>query len=112
MLRMSRVQLPAAHVFCRQLSGKASIASSLPQQDASDGYGVMKETNLCNAINDAMRVAMEADETVCVFGEDVGFGGVFRCTVDLQEQFGKVALPVTSFLIPCDATGFSADLVL
>ena len=24
-----------------------------------------------------------------MFGEDVGFGGVFRCTVGLQEEFGK-----------------------
>lgn len=24
-----------------------------------------------------------------VFGEDVGFGGVFRCTTGLAEQFGK-----------------------
>jgi 2-oxoisovalerate dehydrogenase E1 component beta subunit len=24
-----------------------------------------------------------------VFGEDVGFGGVFRCTVGLAERFGK-----------------------
>ncbi|PWA48030.1 hypothetical protein CTI12_AA494650 [Artemisia annua] len=25
----------------------------------------------------------------CVFGEDVGFGGVFRCTTGLDDQFGK-----------------------
>lgn len=24
-----------------------------------------------------------------VFGEDVGFGGVFRCTIGLQKKFGK-----------------------
>nr|GFD07822.1 2-oxoisovalerate dehydrogenase subunit beta 1, mitochondrial [Tanacetum cinerariifolium] len=24
-----------------------------------------------------------------VFGEDVGFGGVFRCTTGLADQFGK-----------------------
>jgi 2-oxoisovalerate dehydrogenase E1 component beta subunit len=28
------------------------------------------------------------DVTV-VFGEDVAFGGVFRCTLDLQKRFGK-----------------------
>ena len=33
---------------------------------------------------------MEADESVVVFGEDVGaFGGVFRCTKGLQERFGE-----------------------
>ena len=44
---------------------------------------------MCNAINDGMRIAMETDERTCVFGEDVGFGGVFRCTVGLQDSFGK-----------------------
>ena len=24
----------------------------------------------------------------CVFGEDVAFGGVFRCSIDLREKFG------------------------
>lgn len=24
-----------------------------------------------------------------IFGEDVGFGGVFRCTLDLQKDFGR-----------------------
>ena len=45
--------------------------------------------NLFTAVNDAMRVAMATDETAVVFGEDVGFGGVFRCSVGLQEEFGK-----------------------
>jgi 2-oxoisovalerate dehydrogenase E1 component beta subunit len=35
------------------------------------------------------------DKTVCwfihtvIFGEDVAFGGVFRCTLNLQEKYGK-----------------------
>ncbi|KIY99724.1 2-oxoisovalerate dehydrogenase E1 component, beta subunit [Monoraphidium neglectum] len=32
---------------------------------------------------------MEADDTACVFGEDIAFGGVFRATVGLQERFGQ-----------------------
>ena len=44
--------------------------------------------NLFTAINDAMRIALETDPRAIVFGEDVGFGGVFRCTVDLREKFG------------------------
>jgi 2-oxoisovalerate dehydrogenase E1 component beta subunit len=36
-----------------------------------------------------MHIAMEEDPTSVVFGEDVAFGGVFRCTVGLQEKFGK-----------------------
>lgn len=26
--------------------------------------------------------------SACVFGEDVAFGGVFRCTVGLLERYG------------------------
>jgi 2-oxoisovalerate dehydrogenase E1 component beta subunit len=44
--------------------------------------------NLFTAINDAMRVALQTDETAAVFGEDVAFGGVFRCTNDLRDEFG------------------------
>ena len=27
--------------------------------------------------------------SMCVFGEDVSFGGVFRCTVGLLDKFGR-----------------------
>lgn len=40
------------------------------------------------AINDALRVALKTDESAVVFGEDVGFGGVFRCSTGLREEFG------------------------
>lgn len=46
--------------------------------------------NMLHAINDALSIAMTADERMVVFGEDVGhFGGVFRATSGLQEKFGR-----------------------
>ncbi|HRR57203.1 MAG TPA: alpha-ketoacid dehydrogenase subunit beta, partial [Acidobacteriota bacterium] len=49
----------------------------------------MPTLNLLQAVNDALRVVMEQDDRVVVFGEDVGrFGGVFRATQGLQERFG------------------------
>lgn len=48
-----------------------------------------KQLNLCNAVNDALHVALKSNPRTCVFGEDVSFGGVFRCTVDLYGRFGK-----------------------
>eukprot|EP01027_Heterolobosea_sp_BB2_P025765 GEZU01039545.1.p1 GENE.GEZU01039545.1~~GEZU01039545.1.p1 ORF type:complete len:383 (+),score=90.87 GEZU01039545.1:46-1194(+) len=48
-----------------------------------------KKMNLFTSINDALRIALETDPKAVVFGEDVAFGGVFRCTVDLREKFGK-----------------------
>jgi 2-oxoisovalerate dehydrogenase E1 component beta subunit len=44
--------------------------------------------NLYQAVNDALRIALETDETAVLFGEDVAFGGVFRCSMGLQERFG------------------------
>eukprot|EP01038_Epipyxis_sp_PR26KG_P005109 gene5109-7120_t len=48
-----------------------------------------KRMNLFTAVNDAMRIALRSDENCILFGEDVGFGGVFRCSVGLQEEFGN-----------------------
>ncbi len=49
----------------------------------------MTVMTMIEAIRDAHAVAMERDERVIAFGEDVGyFGGVFRCTQGLQERFG------------------------
>ncbi|HEY5289053.1 MAG TPA: alpha-ketoacid dehydrogenase subunit beta [Caulobacteraceae bacterium] len=45
--------------------------------------------SMIEAIRDAMDVSMSRDDTVVVFGEDVGFfGGVFRCTQGLQQKYG------------------------
>ncbi|EEP76260.1 2-oxoisovalerate dehydrogenase beta subunit [Uncinocarpus reesii 1704] len=48
-----------------------------------------KRLNLYQSINSALRTALSADERVLLFGEDVAFGGVFRCSVDLQTEFGS-----------------------
>jgi len=45
--------------------------------------------NIIQAVNDALRVEMRRDSRVLVLGEDVGrFGGVFRATSGLYEEFG------------------------
>jgi pyruvate dehydrogenase E1 component beta subunit len=49
----------------------------------------MADMNLIEAVRDALRVEMRRDPRVVVLGEDVGrFGGVFRATEGLQEEFG------------------------
>jgi len=49
----------------------------------------MPTLNIIQAVNDALRIEMRRDPNVVVLGEDVGkFGGVFRATQGLQEEFG------------------------
>lgn len=45
--------------------------------------------NMCQSINDALRTTLANDPTSVVFGEDVAFGGVFRCSVGLRQEFGN-----------------------
>ncbi|TFY60432.1 hypothetical protein EVJ58_g5162 [Rhodofomes roseus] len=45
--------------------------------------------NMYQAVRDALSNAMMRDDTAVVFGEDVAFGGVFRCTMGLAEEFGR-----------------------
>ena len=48
------------------------------------------KTTMAKALNQALRDAMAADESVVVFGEDVGpLGGVFRVTDGLTAAFGE-----------------------
>ncbi len=45
---------------------------------------------MIQAIKDAMRVELQRDPNVVIFGEDVGkVGGVFRATEGLQGEFGE-----------------------
>ncbi|CAL8070491.1 unnamed protein product [Calicophoron daubneyi] len=50
--------------------------------------GETEKMNLCQSVGNAMRLTLESKPNSCVFGEDVGFGGVFRCTVGLRDTFG------------------------
>jgi 2-oxoisovalerate dehydrogenase E1 component beta subunit len=51
----------------------------------------MPVLNVLQAVNDALRVEMRRDPKVVVLGEDVGaFGGVFRATAGLQQEFGAM----------------------
>lgn len=41
------------------------------------------------AINSALHQVMEQDSSCILLGEDISFGGVFRCTTGLKQKFGE-----------------------
>lgn len=69
--------------------------------------------NLFQAINGALKHSLRTDERTLVFGEDVAFGGVFRCSMDLATEFGSERVfntplseqGILGFAIGCAAQG-------
>ena len=47
-----------------------------------------KKMNMFQAINNALDIVMEKDPNSYLFGEDVKFGGVFRCSMGLNQKYG------------------------
>uniref|UniRef100_K3ZV59 3-methyl-2-oxobutanoate dehydrogenase (2-methylpropanoyl-transferring) n=1 Tax=Setaria italica TaxID=4555 RepID=K3ZV59_SETIT len=75
----------AAEVGRRCFSG-GSAGTAVPERKEGGGG---KPVNLFTAVNQALHIALDTDPRAYVFGEDVGFGGVFRCTTGLADRFGK-----------------------
>eukprot|EP00899_Mesostigma_viride_P020778 jgi/Mesvir1/28701/Mv19672-RA.1 len=78
-----------AYAGCRQAS---SLAQSTPASHGGQselGAGKTKRMNLFTAVNDALRIALESDPSAVLFGEDIKFGGVFRCSTGLVDRFGS-----------------------
>ncbi len=71
------------------------------------------EITLVEAINQALARAMDEDDSVIVYGEDIAVnGGVFRATVDLRERFGAERVldtPLAETLIGGMAVGMAAQ---
>ena len=68
--------------------------------------------NLFQSVNDALKIALRTSSQVLCFGEDVAFGGVFRCTMNLQAEFGRDRVfntPLTEQGIVGTAIGAAAE---
>jgi len=48
----------------------------------------LENMNLCATITNTLDIALSTDDSSIIFGEDVKFGGVFRCTMGLNEKYG------------------------
>ncbi|WP_430790776.1 alpha-ketoacid dehydrogenase subunit beta [Virgibacillus flavescens] len=63
---------------------------------------------LIQAVNDGLRVMLKEDKNTLILGEDIGKnGGVFRATVDLQDEFGENRVIDT----PLSEAGFTGAAV-
>jgi len=63
-----------------------------PTTVAQDGQSLPTtnpKLNMFQAIASALDTTLQTDATALVFGEDVAFGGVFRCTLGLRDKYGE-----------------------
>lgn len=71
----------------------------------------MRKITYAEAINEAIREEMRRDEKVILLGEDIGvFGGVFKVTKGLIEEFGServIDTPISESAIAGSALGMS-----
>ncbi len=74
--------------------------------------GPSTRLNLFQSVNAGLRTALKSDSKVLCFGEDVAFGGVFRCTNNLQSEFGDQRvfnMPIVEQGIVGTAIGAAAE---
>ena len=82
----ARLNAPVDYSTHPLLHHSSSSLHSNPQYPSSSSSS---RQNLYQAINSALRHALQSDERTLIFGEDVHFGGVFRCTMGLSTDFGS-----------------------
>ncbi|KAM3453041.1 hypothetical protein MY5147_001004 [Beauveria neobassiana] len=85
----AKLNLPIEYGSTPLLAHSADVVQKNIEIPAEVRNGATKKLNLFQAVNDALGTALAEDESVVVFGEDVAFGGVFRCTMKLAETHGS-----------------------
>ncbi|RMZ87835.1 hypothetical protein DV736_g4937, partial [Chaetothyriales sp. CBS 134916] len=92
-------------LHCSEAAARSALALT---EDAAVDW-----QNLHSAVNSSLHHALKTDETVLLFGEDVAFGGVFRCSKGLTDEFGSSRVfntplceqGIVGFAIGCAAEG-------
>jgi 2-oxoisovalerate dehydrogenase E1 component beta subunit len=85
----AKLNLPIDYATTPLLAHTSQLAMNTPELPAEAREGGTRRMNLYQAINDTLSIALAEDESVLVFGEDIAFGGVFRCTQKLAETYGS-----------------------
>lgn len=84
----ARLNLPTDYGKTPLLHHTSKSALAMRGLPSEAKNGTTTRINLYQAINQAMAHALRTDQRVLVFGEDVAFGGVFRASMGLQQEFG------------------------
>ncbi|KAK2599332.1 hypothetical protein N8I77_011099 [Diaporthe amygdali] len=84
----AKLNLPIDYATTPLLAHTSQSALNNPELPPEVREGTTKKMNLFQSINDALSIALAEDENVLLFGEDVAFGGVFRCSMKLAETYG------------------------
>lgn len=106
----ARLNIPidySSHPLLNHSPSSLRANASYPQSSS------FTRQNLFQAINSALKHSLRTDERTLVFGEDVAFGGVFRCSMDLATEFGSERVfntplseqGIVGFAIGCAAQG-------
>ncbi|MCJ1374879.1 hypothetical protein MMC20_006112 [Loxospora ochrophaea] len=74
----------SSHPLLHQTS--SSVLSTIPSLPPSSPC---TRLNLFQSINSALTLSLRHSESTLLFGEDVAFGGVFRCSMNLATEFGS-----------------------
>ncbi len=108
----ARLNLPIDYSTTPLLAHTSQTALGHPELPAEVRNGTTKRMNLFQAVNDALSTALAEDESVLLFGEDVAFGGVFRCSMGLKDTYGSDRVfntPLTEQGIMGFAIGLAAE---
>ncbi|KAI9835865.1 MAG: hypothetical protein M1819_001763 [Sarea resinae] len=109
----ARLNIPTDFATTSLLHHTSQSALSNHELSEAARNSTTKRLNLFQAVNDALATALSADERVLLFGEDVAFGGVFRCSMNLANDFGSERVfntplseqGIVGFAIGCAAEG-------
>ena len=106
----ARLNIPieySSHPLLHHTSSSLQSSGSYPKDSKTS------RQNLFQAINGALSYALRTDERTLIFGEDVAFGGVFRCSMGLLGDLGPERVfntplseqGIVGFAIGCAAQG-------
>ena len=84
----ARLNIPTDYGKTPLLHHSSKSALSMPELPEDARNGSTSRLNLYQSVNATMAHALRNDPRVLLFGEDVAFGGVFRCSMNLATEFG------------------------